>query len=208
MKLGEVKADFEPVTRGLDDLAKRQVPFATARALTSVAQTAAVANRRALPSVFDRPTPFTMNAFGVQAARKGKPVARVFVKDKQAEYLKLQETGGTRQPERSRQGGTGKGQAIVIPRAIKRNAFGNMARGALASVKRRKDTFIGKTPGGTGGFFRRMADGALQPLAIFVRAAKYKPRLGFQARTAKVVRTASLPAFREALAKAIATARR
>ncbi|MFH5923830.1 hypothetical protein [Roseomonas xinghualingensis] len=208
MKFGEVKADFGPLTRGLSDLAQRQVPFATARALTSMAQTAAVANRRALPSVFDRPTPFTMNAFSVQPARKGKPIARVFAKPRQAEYLQMQETGGTRTPELSKQGGTGKGQALVIPRAIRRNAFGNIPRGALAAAKKRKDVYVGRTETGAGGFFRRLADGGLQPLAVFVRAAKYKPRLGFQARTAKVVKATALPAFREQLAKALATARR
>ncbi|MBP0492862.1 hypothetical protein [Roseomonas indoligenes] len=120
----------------------------------------------------------------------------------------MQETGGTRHPEPSKLGGTGGGQALVIPRAIRRNVFGNMPRRALATAKARKDVFVGKSEGGTGGFWRRLADGALQPLAVFVPSAKYKPRLGFQARTAKVVRATLAPAFREQLAKAIATARR
>lgn len=204
----EVRADFRPLTRGLNELAQRQVPFATARALTDMANAAAVANRRALPSIFDRPTPFTRNSVAVAPARKDRLVARVYVKDRQAEYLQLQETGGTREPERSKHGGSGSGQALIMPKAVRRNAFGNIPFRGLAALKRQKDVFVGKTPAGTGGFFRRLADGVLQPLVLFVRQARYKPRFGFRDRSIKTARAVMTPAFRQALAKAIATARR
>ncbi|MGG5811455.1 hypothetical protein [Falsiroseomonas sp. CW058] len=204
----DIRADLRPLTRNLDDLARRQVPFATARALTAMADAAAVANRRALPSIFDRPTPFTRAGIAVAPARKNSLVARVYVKERQAEYLVLEETGGTRKPERSKHGGTGRGQALVMPKAVKRNAFGNIGFRGLASLKRRKDVFVGKTANGTGGFFRRLEDGKLQPLVIFVRSAAYKPRFGFKARVIKVAQATMAPAFRQALAKALATARR
>ncbi|WP_439597977.1 hypothetical protein [Falsiroseomonas sp.] len=204
----KVRADFRPLTRRLDDLARSQVPFATARALTDMAQAAAVANRRALPSVFDRPTPFTRNSIAATPAKKSNLVARVFVKDRQAEYLQLQETGGTRKPEPSKQGGTGKGRALIMPKAIARNAFGNIPRRGLAALQRRKDVFVGKTASGAGGFFRRLASGALQPLALFIGQARYKPRFGFRDRAIKVAQATMTPAFRQALAKAMATARR
>lgn len=203
----KVQADFRPLTRRLDDLARSQVPFATARALTDMAQAAAVANRRALPSVFDRPIPFTRNSIAVTPAKKSNLVARVFVKDRQAEYLQLQETGGTRRPERSKQGGTGKGQALIMPKAIARNAFGNIPRRALAALQRQRDVFVGKTASGEGGFFRRLESGKLQPLALFIAAAKYKPRFGFKVRVIKVAQATMGPAFREQLAKALANAR-
>lgn len=204
----QVRADSRPLTRSLDDLAQRQVPFATARALTAMADAAAVANRRALPSIFDRPTPFTRAGIAVQPAKKNHLVARVFVKERQAEYLALEETGGVRRPERSRQGGSGTGQALVVPRAVRRNAFGNIPFRGLAALKRRKDVFVGKTPSGTGGFFRRLKDGTLQPLALFIDRATYKPRFGFKKRVIQVATATMAPAFRQALAKALATARR
>lgn len=204
----DVRADFRPFARTLDELARRQVPFATARALTEMANAAAVANRRALPSIFDKPTPFTMAGIAVKPARKNDLVARVFVKDRQAEYLVLEETGGTRKPERSKHGGSGGGQALVMPKAIKRNAFGNIPFRGLAALRKRKDVFVGKTDSGTGGFFRRLAGGRLQALVLFIAAAKYKPRFGFKARVIKVATATMVPAFRQALAKALATARR
>jgi hypothetical protein len=195
----EVRADFRPLTRSLDEVAQRQVPFATARALTDMANAAAVANRRALPSIFDRPTPFTLNSIAVQPAKKSDLVARVFVKAKQAEYLALEETGGVRRPEK---------RALIMPKAVQRNAFGNIPRRGLAALKKRKDVFVGKTENGVGGFFRRLESGRLQPLALFIGAANYKPRFGFKARVIKVAQATMVPAFRQALAKAIATARR
>lgn len=204
----QANANFGPLTRRLDDVAKRQVPFATASALNDMADTAAIANRRALPSIFDRPTPFTRQGIGVERATKTKLRARVFVKDRQAEYLVLEETGGVQKPEPSQQGGTGAGRALVVPRAVRRNSFGNIPMRGLAALKRRKDTFVGKTPSGTGGFFRRLKDGALQPLALFISRAVYKPRFGFKARVIKTANAVMVPAFRARLAKALATARR
>ena len=194
-----VRANFGALTRNLDDLARKQVPFATARALTHMADAAAVANRRALPSIFDRPTPFTMRGIAVEPARKSRLVARVFVRDKQAEYLVLQETGGTRRPER---------RALLMPKAAPRNAYGNLPRRGVAALKRQKDVFVGRTESGRGGIFRRLANDKIQPLILFIDQAKYKPRFGFKGRVIKVANATMAPAFRQALAKALATARR
>src|SRR5690348_15010580 len=95
-----VSADIRKATRFLDSAAQKQIPFATAKALTETARLAQVAVTRSLPSTFDRPNPFTMRAIGIRAARKGDLSAAVFVKDKQAEYLAIQETGGEAQPKK------------------------------------------------------------------------------------------------------------
>lgn len=216
----EVRADFRPISRRLDDLAKRQVPFAAARALNDTAQVAANAVRKEMPRIFDRPTPFTKNAIGVERATKQRLQARVFVKDRQAEYLEVQEIGGTRQPKK---------KALVIPEQMQLNQHGNMPRRALQIAKARKNTFIG-TVRGVGGLWQRPDRGkrrndggngtkgalnsehgfktGLKLLVRFVAKAAYKPAFGFRK---KVNRTAAavLPtAFRQSLAKALATARR
>ncbi|TDH58250.1 hypothetical protein E2C06_33595 [Dankookia rubra] len=56
----------------------------------------------------------------IKPATKRELVAEVFVKDRQAEYLALQETGGTRQPAK---------QALVIPgKDASLNSYGNLPR--------------------------------------------------------------------------------
>src|SRR4051794_26909518 len=95
-----VAADIRKATRYLDDAAKRQVPFATAKALTATADAARIAVTRSLPHVLDRPTPFTLRSVRISPARKSDLTARVFVMDKQAEYLAIQETGGDATPKK------------------------------------------------------------------------------------------------------------
>jgi hypothetical protein len=71
----------------------------------------------------DRPTPFTIKGVKWQGAKKadfklGKLHSRVYVMDKQAQYLHLQIEGGTRTPN---------GTAIPVPtRNLKLNKYGNM----------------------------------------------------------------------------------
>jgi hypothetical protein len=194
----DFRADFRPMTRALDDLARKQVPFAAARALNDTAAAAQIAVRRQLPSIFDRPTPFTMNSIGVQRATKATLEARVFVKDKQAEYLELQETGGTRQPKK---------RAILLPRLIRRNQYGNMPRGAVAAARAKPATFSGKLDG-VPGLWQRLKGGATKLLAFYASKATYKPRFGFKTRTLKVAQAAWPAAFRQSLAKALASARK
>ncbi|MBX6382093.1 MAG: hypothetical protein IRZ07_03830 [Microbispora sp.] len=196
-----VSVDIRKATRFLDDAARRQIPFATAKALTATADAARIAVTRSLPQTFDRPTPFTLRAIGIKAATKRDLTARVFVKDAQAKYLALEETGGTRTPD--------KGVALVMPKAVARNAFGNIPKGMLQRLKRQKNVFVGKPEGSNaGGFYRRLKNDKLQPLAIFFSKAVYRPKFGFKAQVETVARRVFPVALREALKQALATARR
>lgn len=194
----DIRADFRPLVRRLDDVAKRQVPFAAATALTETARVAAGAVTRQLPSIFDKPTPFTMRAIAVEPARKGKLEARVFVRDRQAEYLMVQETGGTKAP---------KNKAFVLPRAIRTNQYGNLPKNAVAQARARKGVFSGAVEG-VAGLYQKVKGAAPKLLALYVHKATYKPRFGFQARVQKVASATLAVAFRQSLAKALATARR
>lgn len=217
-----VSPQLQRLPRQIDDLAKRQLPFATARALTTTAQLAAGNVTRQLPSIFDRPTPFTQRAIGMERATKSSLQARVFVKDIQAGYLRLQQTGGTRKPAK---------RALVLPVDMKLNSYGNMPKGAFQRLKAKPNTFVG-TVKGVGGLWQRPPRGkrrnsfyggghgtkgklrsgegfrtGLTLLARFEPEASYKPRFGFDAKVERVVRAAIGPAFRAELAQAIATAR-
>lgn len=107
--------------------AARQVDYAAAVALTKTAKLAQEAVTSALPQTFDRPVPFTRNAVAIKPARRSDLAAEVFVKDKQAEYLAIQETGGTRQPK--------PGSPINVPVGARLNQYGNLPRSFWAKFK-------------------------------------------------------------------------
>jgi hypothetical protein len=64
----------------VEDLRKRQVPFAASNALNTVALQARDRLRASLPGTFDRPTPFTLGGWYVQ--RSTKKTLTAFVQDK------------------------------------------------------------------------------------------------------------------------------
>ncbi|AYB48616.1 hypothetical protein CJJ19_02955 [Candidatus Williamhamiltonella defendens] len=66
---------------------KKQIPFATARALTSTARKIQEAQKDNLQSRLDNPTPFTVNSVASTAARKTNLNAKVLIRPTAAEYL-------------------------------------------------------------------------------------------------------------------------
>jgi hypothetical protein len=96
---GTVTWDMSRLAARLNDAQRRQVPFATALALTRVAQAAREEIIRAeMPRSFDRPTPYTLRATFVERARKDRLYARVLLRGSRAEssYLRAQIEGGKR----------------------------------------------------------------------------------------------------------------
>jgi hypothetical protein len=150
---------------------RNNIAFAQVVALTKTAKAVAGDVSRSFERTLDRPTPFTKKSMGTSPATKQRPVARVFVKRIQAEYLRLQETGGTRRPVR---------RAILMPAAIRLNRYGNIARGAIRRLLARPDTFS-DTIGGTAGIWQRSKAGRLKLLVRYEDRATYRPRLQFRA---------------------------
>jgi hypothetical protein len=72
---------LEQALANLTDLERRQLPFATALALTRTAQVVAQDIRAEMSAVFDRPTPATLNSLFIEPATKQKLEARVWIKD-------------------------------------------------------------------------------------------------------------------------------
>jgi hypothetical protein len=123
------------VSRQLSALVYRQLPFAEARSVTELAQLAAVAEKAAIPQVFDNPTPFTVNSVAVQAARKDLPIARVYIRDKAAQYLAPYEFGGVQF--------LGGKPADLVPVAAAANRYGNLPRNTIRKYMNRPDVFLG-----------------------------------------------------------------
>lgn len=163
------RSNLEAFRRALDETGAREVPFAAARALTDTARDVETNTAKRLPKVFDRPTPFTLRGLFVKPARKARLVATVGFKDKQADYLALQETGGTRRP---------KGRALVVPASARVNRYGNLPRGAVRRALARPDTFSG-TVRGVAGIWQRTRRGGVRLLVAYEDRARYEPRLGF-----------------------------
>ena len=88
--------------------------------------------QRSMVRKLDRPTPFTIKGVRWQGASKndfktGRLHSRVYLMDKQAEYLRFQIEGGTRTP---------KGTAIAVPTSnVKLNKYGKLA-GGQGRIKR------------------------------------------------------------------------
>lgn len=231
------------INLGLEDLIKaevqltkvveKQIPFALARTLTEMAKSGQASTKKAMPSVFDRPTKFTENAFAIRPARKTDLEALVFAKDRQQKYLSLTEKGGVRRPGMH---GTGK-RAIVTPAAEKLNKFGNLPRGKTKKLLGKKDVFTGKitfkrTGQTVSGIWQRPKAGkrrngkgygtkgplrhssavggmtGLKLLVKFQDSQRVKPRLKFEERMKKQAGQEFEPTFLRNMAKAVATARR
>jgi hypothetical protein len=136
---------LEEALRNLDQAAREQIPFATARALTRTAQRAQAATYAEMRRVFDRPTPFTLSALRVSPAAKARLEAAVQVKDeatKATTAIKAighQMTGGPRWWKRSegalrRLGLLAEGENAVPAAGAKLDAFGNMSRGQIVQI--------------------------------------------------------------------------
>jgi hypothetical protein len=131
--------DFE---RDLNDLARRQLPFALALAMNDTAARLLRLNRTRMARVFDRPTRWTMNAFHFVRARKARPVATIKRKDgaRSRHYLEVQDEGGTRPLggwERqldARLPYAGRVGYVVPTKHMRRDRHGNVSRAEMQRV--------------------------------------------------------------------------
>lgn len=142
------------------DLQKKQLPFAMALALTRTAQLVQQAETANLPEVFDRPTPFTMKAIGMQKATKSKLESVIFVKDIQAGYLKPYIMGGLSVPAKPAN------IAMLRPKAIDLNQYGNIPANKIKKLLGNKDKyFLGtvtfKKTGKVTGLWERVDTGTI-----------------------------------------------
>lgn len=121
----EIQVDTSVLDRRLARIAK-ELPFATAMALTLTAKAVAEDVTQQLPAIFDRPTPFTMKAIGFRPATKGEPVSEVYIRKNQAAYLKLQVEGGEQKP---------KGRALVLQFGPgTKTRYGGLRRGMVKQL--------------------------------------------------------------------------
>ena len=224
-----VRSNIKELEKKLDAFVRKQLPFATAQALTATAKAVQTAERENMVKMLDKPTPFTLNSVKVKAARKNDLEALVFVQDIAAAYLEPFETGGLHKL-------IGRGVTWLNPKDKSLlNQYGNLSKSALASLKGRSDIFIGKVKGKSGqvidGVWQRTAEsatrtrvmknkkvvvtkarglnqtGQLKLLVRFGDAIPVTHRLGYADRAKATVGRVFNKEMGKALAKAIASAK-
>lgn len=136
-----IKHDLDKLTRHLNDMAKKQIPYATARALTKTVQGAKADARAQLIGRLDRPTRYTTESMYIKPATKQKLEAMVYVKDSgtlqksgmksQADVLGHLFAGGKRRHKNFegallRRGYMSRGEIAVPGGACPLDAYGNI----------------------------------------------------------------------------------
>ncbi|QLB46792.1 hypothetical protein [Morganella morganii] len=200
---------------------RKQIPFATAQAMTAVVRKIEDAQKVAMQRNLDNPTPFTVKSVKSRGARKNDLKAKVFVMNTAAAYLEPFETGGVHKLN---------GSALLNPKDIKLNKYGNLPRNKLSSLKSKENTFIGDIGGVNGVWQRKKAkkgkkgrkrlqrssngtrrDRKKQPmpklLIRFGDALPVEPVLGYQDRAMKMTQALLPQEINRAIAEAIRTAR-
>jgi hypothetical protein len=203
-----VSSDVERFTRGMDEAARDQVPFALARALTWTAQDAQRDVREELPKRFTIRRSYVSDSVRITPAKKKSPVAIVGVTDRAA-FMERQETGFTGAKPTRR----GHRAAVPVRKARDTAGFPNKAalvgRGQLPSrVRDKPRVFLVTTPFGAGILRREGKD--RYPVTILYwlkRGVRIKPAFGFKGTTGDSVRRAFGKNFVASLEEAIAHAR-
>lgn len=201
-----VKSDIRNVARALDDLARKQLPFATAQAINATAAKVKEAEQENMRKVLDAPTPFTVNSVAVKKATKGNPVALVYVKPVAASYLLPYETGGLNKLN---------SQALLKPIGAKVNQYGNLPRNLVKRLTGRPNVFVGKiqTKGGlVDGVWQRTKQtrgkrAGLKLMVKFEDAHEATQHLDYAGVGKRVVAATFRGELDKAVAKAMASAR-
>jgi len=222
----DIRADVKALRKDLDALARKQLPFAIARAATATAKKVQAAEGAAILKAIPTATPFTQKSVGVIPARKQNLTATVFVKDIAAAYLEPFEFGGPHF--------LGKKKGLLVPKAQRVNQYGNLTKGTVARLKGKPNIFVGpvtfKKSGqtvwgvwqrpvvgsrrdgvkGVKGNTQAIAGGVRSGLKLLIRAEDPMPvkqRLGYMATAKRVVDATFKAELAKALAEAMKTTR-
>lgn len=223
MKISVDVKGLEVAKANLAGLGK-QVVFAASKALNATGKAVADAMPDEIAKAIDKPTPFTRRGVRVlrYANKRNLEVTVGFMKA-QANYMRWQTEGGTRQP-----GAAG----LRLPSAIKLNEFGNIPKGVIAqliavarkekklgkakarriSVSKNVELFYGDPIDQTGKTWPRgiykATPNAMIPLIVFpVTPARYRARFDFPRIAERIVNREWYRKFDNALSEALRTAR-
>lgn len=227
--------DLAKFQRGLDDVGRKQFPFAAARALTQTAKAVQEAEKASMQDVFDRPTRWALNSLFVKPASKGRLFAHVYFREFAAKgtpavkYLGPEVYGGKRRIKRFERalqfaGKMPKDKAAVPGKAVKLDKYGNMRPGEITRILsalraspdatqnraagKRTPYFVGNPGGGPMGVWKRKGRGGrqIEPVLIFIDIPSYEPLLPFHETAVKVSQQVFPQRFKTSFEGALRTA--
>ncbi len=208
----KIKINMKRVTRFMSDVQRKQIPFATALAITNTLHIARKDVGKQLEKDIDRPVPWTKRGFRVDGAKKTTLTGRLFIMPSQARYMHYQIEGGVRKP---------KGQALALPPAkhrsgdVRRNKYGNIPKTQQARAQISKGAFSA-TINGVAGIWKapkktktgKVRKGQKMKLMLaYEKQAVYRPRFRFYERGHNSIRVNWPREFNKAFARAMRTAR-
>ena len=137
-----IQGDTRQIEAKITAMIEKQLPFASAMALNDTAEAVRKAEQKEMESVFDRPTPYTLNAFFVQRASKNNLVSVVERKPQAGSrhYLEIEQAGGVRGSKAIEQLlamklPTTKSVLAAIPaEGAKLDRYGNWSQGEISKV--------------------------------------------------------------------------
>lgn len=147
-------------------------------AVNAAAEAARDAVRAEMLSVFDRPTPYTLQGVALYEATPrsdgGDPSALVFLLDDQAAYLELEIAGG---PRAAGDYATTRLGPLVPGPAAPRDGFGGLPRGFVASALADPTvSWVTLKPGEPPALVRKVKGQPLEVLALIATKTHYAPR--------------------------------
>ena len=216
-----VKTDVKELTKSLNRIQRKQIPFATSKALNTVAFDVRKMLQDGLDIHMDRPTPYTKRGVQVEKSTKKKLVAEVGFRSKsfgkgqgsttQASYMKRQIEGGTRKAR-------SKAIPVPVPKNLKTNKYGSIVRGKIQKLLADKDKYFSGIPKGISdapGIWQRMPanskrkkpGGKIRMVIAWEPKTQYSKRFPFKRIVETTVKTNFRKRFDFELREALKTAR-
>lgn len=191
-----VKDNIKEFTRWLTDVQKKQVPYATALALTRTAQDVQTHIIKAITSIFNVTKKWWLKqqptGIKIKSANKKTLHSRIYT---DAYFAELQEHGGTKRPHNNR--------TMAVPTDITPKS--RRKSGGAAVMMKQKKTFSIRS-----GIYRRKGKGknsTIEKLFTYSKTANIKARFGFKPMAARVAARQFPKRFKEALTRALKSAR-
>lgn len=189
--------NIDKVIQHLNDISRKQLPFAYAKALTMTAQDVQKTVLETLPSTFTLRTgwwkPSNKYGFKVKAATKTNLQSEVYTI---APWMILQEEGGTQTPRK---------KFLAIPTDQVKRTKRDLIR-ATQKPYALKRSFIVTTKTGQKLLLQRKSKNTIQTMYVFEKKAEIKPVLHFY-RTGQIMALARFKVnFAQAFSEAIRTA--
>lgn len=229
----DIRSNAREISRWLDDTQKKQIPFATVLAMTLTARDIQAGEISVMNKVFDRPTPYAINALKVTPATKRTMIASVSFREgvtgrtDAKRFLNPEVHGGARSRKSSERqmAGLMSGRKFFVPdRSLARDAYGNVPGSLfvkiLSQLKVSRDATQNATnssksknkrkaesyfvPKGSNMLLRRNGK-QVTPVLNFVVAPSYRKRFPFYETAEKIYMDKYNVNFEVAFQRAMAT---